>query len=396
MYPFFRFFISVYGYTSVGIVGSSVSGASFYGRNTIARAVRIMEQSPEQRAAQNRILWDFPNTPEGIRKAEEYTQSLVQRAAENRILWDLPNTSDGIMVAEEYTHTLWQSSYYATAIEIPMKKDDVSGVIVACSNGQSTTQMKYNHEQYSNGDVILEPHWLLYDVWWFPGKAFLNFHGITDTIFQGTQLSGTLGTLLRSVLGDRMSDYCRITSGYYKESLRRLLRDAFNAPTWAEYTVGRSMRAFYGLDFYVSVHSVGMEVPLEEAWYLLNVERMPFDRPRYKPEDWWTCNVHVSIGQRAAVDEWVLEATQVSIRPGEPSPAYSRLERVYAQCAPDGNAVPAHLIPADLRRMMERHEQSLVLRRARIARASGPQPSGGGGSVRILPIADRRMGKSKL
>ena len=106
-------------------------------------------------------------------------------------------------------------------------------------------------------------------------------------------------------IADWRDRFCRIHSGYFKQSLRNLLA-ALGIQNWCEITSGFSWREYAALDAYVRIFSGGMLPPEEEAWYLLNVDVPSRDRIHPVPEDWWRYTSWLSIGQRACIDEWEL------------------------------------------------------------------------------------------
>ena len=102
------------------------------------------------------------------------------------------------------------------------------------------------------------------------------------------------------------SRYCQVREGYFRASLRIMLQEQFSIRYWMEITAGRSWLAYRGLDLYVSYQCASSLPDPDEAWYLCNVEDPPLQRYDRLPEEWWHCKVHVSVGQRPRIQEWVL------------------------------------------------------------------------------------------
>ena len=167
-----------------------------------------------------------------------------------------------------------------------------------------------NVREYAETGAVSEPRWVHYQLWWYEGLAFMNLRGITESRYNGTQMQQTLGMLLDELTGREWRRvYGNLRSGYYLESLRRLLRDALGAYVWAEFTIGFSWRAYRALDFYLKLMSKGMAAPRDDAWYLLNAT-LPWDQRAYiSPEEWWKVSDLLAVGQREAVSEWYLELT---------------------------------------------------------------------------------------
>ena len=183
-------------------------------------------------------------------------------------------------------------------------------MLVATSTAESTRRQAENVREYAETGAVSEPHWVHYQLWWYEGLAFMNLHGITESRYKGTQMQQTLGMLLDELTGRAWRQvYGNLRSGYYLESLRRLLRDALGAYVWAEFTIGFSWRAYRALDFYLKLMSKGMAAPRDDAWYLLNAT-LPWDQRAYiSPEEWWKVSDLLAVGQREAVSEWYLELT---------------------------------------------------------------------------------------
>ena len=98
-----------------------------------------------------------------------------------------------------------------------------------------------------------------------------------------------------------------IQGGYFRDSLRTLLRKVFNCHFLHEVSVGTSWQSYLGLDMYSLFMSVGMRPPTQEAWYLLNSEYPPLHREVLYPEDWYKYKTLRSIGQRDRINEWFIE-----------------------------------------------------------------------------------------
>lgn len=224
-----------------------------------------------------------------------------------------PQEDDAVRAAVEYIKVLQNEGYFATAYMVPIVLDGVRGIIVAVSSAQSTNVCKENHETHAARALITDPHWLHYDVWWFPGLAQLNLNGISSSMYQGQYRCSMQELLERHFAAKGMSNwrqlYCLMHRGYFHDSFRHLLLDHFGAKNWVEYTIGRSWRAYGGLDMYIAVKSAGMEPAEEDAWYLLNATGPWQNRGIASPEDWWRYATLVSFGQRPSVSEWYLELT---------------------------------------------------------------------------------------
>ena len=117
--------------------------------------------------------------------------------------WDLPANQAGFQYAASYMQRLSTQTYFATAVQIPCIFGGKEGCIVAVSTAASTGRMQYNMRQEAASQIIVEPHWMLYDVWWFEGLTPFNFVGISMAAFQGMQVPGNLGALVESLCFER-------------------------------------------------------------------------------------------------------------------------------------------------------------------------------------------------
>ena len=228
--------------------------------------------------------------------------------------WRMPADQDSMARARDWLHTVQYDSYFATGIKVPFTIDGEPGILLMCSSAMSTRVAKANAVSFVQSQLITEPHWLYYDLWWFKGLCLGNWFGITDALHAGHMLTYRLGDFLDQHFEKQGMQsatwrlkYCIMKSGYFRSSLRHLLRLEFSIRYWMEITVGRSYWAFRGLDMYISYQCAEQAPHPEEAWYLLNSELAPHLRYDYPPEQWWKCQVCVSVGQRPRINEWYLE-----------------------------------------------------------------------------------------
>ena len=217
-------------------------------------------------------------------------------------------------LAEQYCLRLCHDSYYATAMVIPVQFDNLRGSIMLTSTPQSTATCMEDAETTRLGSMITDPHWLYCQVWYFAGLVPGNIAGITDSIHNGHAFPGVFRDFLKDFFERKgvpyrkwMSDFCMIQAGYFRESLRVMLRRVFSCHFWQEITVGTSWQGYLCLDMYSTYMSAGMNPPSHEAWYLLNAEYPPLQRRTVYPEYWWTCKTLVSIGQRERINDWLIE-----------------------------------------------------------------------------------------
>ena len=217
--------------------------------------------------------------------------------------WDMP----GSMYADA---KLWyemvvNDSYFSKALMMAWTMGGVSGCLVAVSTPDSNRAFQQSLRDNARGGMITAPEWCFYTVFWFAGLVLLNFAGIGQRKYNGTELEMPLGILLRTACesqGIQFLPYVQITGGSYHRSLRQLLYD-LGIFAHLEITTGLSWRAYRGLDAYLKVFSGASEPPLEEAHFVLNTKYPVWARQLLSPEEWWKCVVWHSVGQRESITE---------------------------------------------------------------------------------------------
>ena len=258
-----------------------------------------------------------------------------------RRYWQLPDDRAGLEAAQAWYHELCDT-HYSTALHVPGEYQGRPCIVIAASTRESTMVMNANRDQYKEGGIITNPHWLYWKVWVCFEKNLMNFAGITDSTHHGGKdIKMSLGEYIDMTLGgpNWRSKYCIITSGYYLDSLRRLLAAEFHARMWLEMVCGRSMQAYRGLDLYMRVNVYGVPPSPADAWYLLNTD-VPYDE-RYVPDvdKWWHYKKYECIGQREPLMEWLLEEHGISHAIAIPS-ATRRMSTVLRHVSGDVSALP--------------------------------------------------------
>ncbi len=90
------------------------------------------------------------------------------------VLWGLNEVENGMEMAADWHHQVKDNSYFATGFMIPYRLNNEYGVLLAASTAQSTRVCHENMELYTAGGVIDNPHWLYYELWWFPSMAMFQ------------------------------------------------------------------------------------------------------------------------------------------------------------------------------------------------------------------------------
>ena len=227
--------------------------------------------------------------------------------------WGMPWSEEGICRTADYLYRLHHEKYFATSLQIPCILDGKEGTLVCISTAASTGRMRENMDTESRGGIICDPHWTLYDTYWFQGLAPLNFVGMRHVLHNGQQLPENLGMLVAKLslergIRDWQKRFLVCSHMEYAYGLRLFIHEALGCKVWVEMTFGNSMQAYNTLDMYVSMFSFGIQPPRESAWYLINHHDNPLYRPEWRPEDFWRCmNANmVGMGQRETVSEWTL------------------------------------------------------------------------------------------
>ena len=163
---------------------------------------------------------------------EAITQEEVFRAGE---WWHMDVRDQAVYNAvQEYLALVRDNRYFATAMLVPMQVAGLKGIILLASTPESTRLCMENVRQHQQQAFILYPHWLAYDLWYFEGLSLGNFKGITDSR-HGVQNLMNFGEWLSQYFGRKgiepgrwRSEYCAIARGFFRESLRTMLRRVFH------------------------------------------------------------------------------------------------------------------------------------------------------------------------
>lgn len=191
---------------------------------------------------------------------------------------------------------------FSAAIQFQYVLDGIWGLMLAVSNRESEGVFDTNEREVEEGREITQPHWLLFDLWWYPSLALFNFDGLANRQYEGRRLPYKFGQFIDDVFGSTVQDW------WMWYSLRRLLDEALRVDVWLELFVEFSWEEYCSLDMYVRMHSGRTSMPPQESWYLLNVDLPPLQRRVVWPHQWYTMRSFKSYGQRAVVLDWVLAA----------------------------------------------------------------------------------------
>ena len=134
---------------------------------------------------------------------------------ERMALWGLDNSMQAEAAA--WYERVSTDTYIASGVMMPCQYDGTQGVLVAVSTNQTSSLENQHNILNEQGILVTEPSWLGYEVWWFRGMAFLNWHGITDPAHQGV-FAGYLGDVLDRLCASRgmpqwRSQFCHIFHG---------------------------------------------------------------------------------------------------------------------------------------------------------------------------------------
>ena len=123
---------------------------------------------------------------------------------------------------------------------------------LAVSTPLSTRQGADNVFRNFMNAPILTPAWYRYEVYRYVGLSLLNFHGITDSRYEGTLLEDSLGVFIGRQYEAQGKAYVQgpILGGYDADSLRYHFGE-IGIKCWVEITTGLSYLAYRGLDVYI-------------------------------------------------------------------------------------------------------------------------------------------------
>ena len=203
----------------------------------------------------------------------------------------------------KYLKFALENSYFTKSYMFTLPGTNLT--YLAVSTAASTQQMQANVFENSINAPVRVPSWTKYAVWEYRDLSIMNFHGVTQSLYQGYRLQEDLGAWIRSQhtrLG-KVFMQTPIVGGIDHDSLRVAFA-TLGIPFWLEITVGHSLLAFCGLDVYVKILAPGAPPPREEAWYLMNATWHPSikDRPYVPPDQWYICADMVCWGQRSSLD----------------------------------------------------------------------------------------------
>ena len=148
----------------------------------------------------------------------------------------------------EWQDLVSEDKHIALGMHVRVTVDGIVGLLVLLSTPVSCSVSKQNQEAYESKEPKTDPHWLYFDVYWYPGLALLDFLGISRSVNAARGMQNRLGDMLNDHFGSKgmhnwRDKYCHCTRGYFMESLRYLLRKEFSAYNWLEFTLGYSREA---------------------------------------------------------------------------------------------------------------------------------------------------------
>ena len=128
--------------------------------------------------------------------------------------------------AKRWLQEVYAHGYFVMAFMIPYVWNGVSGIVLATSSSRSFRTCCRNPD--SEG-AIHDPEWQYYDVWWYEGLCMLNFAGLADSYYRPLKLPKRFQDFLqeacmRQEIANWRAQYCHISPGYYRQSLRDLFQ----------------------------------------------------------------------------------------------------------------------------------------------------------------------------
>ena len=227
--------------------------------------------------------------------AGEYTpsqQEVDQRMAD----WNVPRGGENYVAV--WLTSLAQSRWFATGLYFPAVWMGEAGLCLCVSTAASTRVSKANSEPdetMKRRGGIDTPEWLYYDVFFYAGLVFGNFHGFRDA---GGRCLGHLEYVLAQLSATAgIRDWSRdvfVRHGEWMYGGLRRIFDRLRIGIHAEVVSGLSYRALMCLDVFIGIHapSLGYE-PQGMALWVASGEPGVFPTQ----DQWWYQDVFRSWGQ---------------------------------------------------------------------------------------------------
>ena len=237
-------------------------------------------------ASPSGIMDEASSLPEGI--TEEDVKMYQAR-------WGMPKGTVGYQNTLDWLWSLAWSSV-AMAFLVSYKIEGVDGSLLFASTAKSASVYDDNVEAYEKKLIISEPHWLHFEVYWYPRMLLQNFAYLKYAV--PVKLDSLEAFMNEYAEPDWKRKYTVIlNTGYFAESFRILVRHVCQPNNMLELICMRSYRIYRGLEILCSRSS-----PSEEARYLLNDSIAVCKRVSPAPEDWWKFSTLWSYGHEALCD----------------------------------------------------------------------------------------------
>ena len=213
--------------------------------------------------------------------------------------------------ASEWLELVSNQSYFTTSIVFPWKDPAGPGVMLFASTPDSCRMDKENY--FRDGKSEMSQYgWYQYDCYWYPGLAMHNVHDMIEHN-HGGRFVGKLETVLDVQFGSRgitpaawRQKYRTVPGQQYLSPLWNILHE-LHVPNWTMYTCGLSWEGYRAIDVYIKTMSYGMPAPEVEGWWIVNWEKVWWQRDLLQPYDWYQCRTWMAQGQKQSIYHWILK-----------------------------------------------------------------------------------------
>ena len=213
---------------------------------------------------------------------------------------------EALTAADQYMTHLRDGSNFAVQLMFAYTLDGIQGALLLHSTPESCIQDNDNTQRVSQNLAVFKVGWMMFKVWWYPGKVLLNFAGMTAWGSTGGICKGTVEEVFGAEWNLRGLPTWHIVYGIprpgdqYYDLLFAMLHD-LGMPFYILATSGYSWRGYRALDVYLRPFVYGQPPPAMEAWYVVNTEKPWYQRNFLQSDDWYLCQHFVSWGQRESL-----------------------------------------------------------------------------------------------
>ena len=91
-----------------------------------------------------------------------------------------------------------EDTHIAIAMHVVLSIDAVRGLLVLMSTARSCAVSRENQITLDGGSDITDPHWLYWDVFWYPNVALFKLFAVSQSRRAQTGIGHTLGKMIKA------------------------------------------------------------------------------------------------------------------------------------------------------------------------------------------------------